>query len=203
MAKEPLINIDADLDDADWPKRRPPGTPPATTADAPPPTQTGWLGKAGAILSKTGVLLRGQKYNPEQPRVPAGTTTGGQWTHGLGGLLATIGQPDGGFTYSPVRGTPRSGYALSIYKGRERVLDKRDVTLAALARYARDNRDLLAKDGNYLGGWHNPADGKVYLDISTVVQDERQAAKLAREYHQIAYFDLQRGVSIPTPSEVH
>lgn len=62
----PLINIDADLDDADWPKRRPVGAPP----------------------------LRGA-YDASQPRVPAGTPGGGRWTDG-GAAGSTPGPTEAG-----------------------------------------------------------------------------------------------------------
>lgn len=158
------------------------------------------------------------KYDPEQPREPAGSPTGGQWTDGGGGaaadeakpeetpkegyeaLMHGIAQPDGGFTWSPVTGSPDGGYALSIYKGREATFDVKSVTPKDLASYAKSNWDLISKPGNYLGAWHNPDDGKLYLDVSTVVGTEAEARALAKEHSQLAYFDLKGGKSVAMDS---
>ena len=43
------------------------------------------------LMTKTHELER--RYSPEQPRVPAGTPEGGQWTGGLGGNDAATGRP--------------------------------------------------------------------------------------------------------------
>lgn len=112
-------------------------------------------------------------------------------------VLETISKPDGGFTYQPATDeSPTSGYALSIYKGRERVFDVAKLTLNDLWEHAQDNWDLLSKPGNYIGGWHNPEDGKAYLDVSMVVKDKAEAERMGRENNQLAYFDLGKGESV-------
>lgn len=112
------------------------------------------------------------------------------------GILDAIQKADGGFTYNPLTGhSPTSGYALSLHKDRERVLN--EMSLVHLAQYAKDNNDLLSAADNYLGGWHNPEDGKFYLDVSTVVKNPSDAERLGREHHQLAYFDLSKGQSVP------
>jgi hypothetical protein len=137
--------------------------------------------------------------NPDQPRDDQG-----QWTSSGGtastppGILDAINQADGGFTYHAVTGTqPKTGFVLSLHKDREQVLDVKDIDVVELATYAAKNRDLLGQTDNYLGGWHNPANGKVYLDVSTVVQSATDAEHLARAAQQEAYFDLQTGTSVP------
>jgi hypothetical protein len=112
-------------------------------------------------------------------------------------LVDQISQPDGGFTAHAVTGEqPKTGFALSIHKGREVVKPAKDLTLLDLATFARDNHDLLSQRDNYFGAWHNPADGQVYLDISRVTQDRAEAERLGREHNQIAYFDLEAGQSV-------
>lgn len=139
------------------------------------------------------------KYNPAQPRDDQGqwTGTGLPTLPKVEGILDAIGRPDGGFTYHAVTGEqPTTGFALSIHRDREAVMDDSQATVVALARYAAKNWGLLKESGNFIGGWHNPDDGKVYLDVSTVVETAEEADRLARAADQIAYFDLVKGQSI-------
>jgi hypothetical protein len=139
------------------------------------------------------------KYSPAQPRDDQG-----QWTTGglptlpkVSGILDAIHRADGGFTYHAVTGEqPTTGFALSLHPDREAIMDDSQATVVALAQYAAKNWDLLKESGNFMGGWHNPDDGKVYLDVSTVVKTAEEADRLAREAKQIAYFDLVKGQSI-------
>jgi hypothetical protein len=142
-------------------------------------------------IQPTGVRVP-QKYSEDQPR-----DNQGQWTSGFGGLMADIAKPDGGFTYSvTTNSSPKSGYALSIHKGREQVIPMKELTPLALTQYAIHNHDLLSQANNYLGAWHNPEDNKVYLDISTVVHSTEEATRLGRLHNQLAYFDLGKGEAI-------
>jgi hypothetical protein len=49
---------------------------------------------------------------------------------------------------------------------------------------------VLSKPGHYLGGWHDPDSGKVFLDIAIVIKTAKEARKLVMEHDQIGYFDL-------------
>lgn len=112
-------------------------------------------------------------------------------------VLEQIHTPDGGFTYHAVTGAqPTTGYALSVHPERGALMNDQEADVVALAEYAAKNWDLLSQENNFLGGWHNPDDGKVYLDVSTVVQTEAEAERLGREADQLAYFDLVKGQSI-------
>lgn len=112
-------------------------------------------------------------------------------------LVDQIKQRDGGFTVHATSGkVPTTGYALSVYKGRETVIPATKLTLKDLVSFAVKNGDLLAKDDNYFGAWNNPADGKVYMDVSKVVATAAEADRLGRENNQIAYFDLGKGQSV-------
>lgn len=125
-------------------------------------------------------------------------TDGGGSGADFAGLLKTIGQPDGGFTVQPVSGAqPKTGYALSLFKGRERVRDVGTLKLTDLAQFAKDNKDLLSQSDNYFGAWHNPEDHKIYMDVSKVVTDASEAERLGRDNDQLAYFDLGKGQSVP------
>lgn len=43
-----------------------------------------------AALDRLGALVRASKFNPDQPRVPAGNPEGGQWTGGGDGFVGTL-----------------------------------------------------------------------------------------------------------------
>jgi N-acetylglutamate synthase-like GNAT family acetyltransferase len=55
---------------------------------------------------------------------------------------------------------------------------------------------MLTQPEHYLGAWHDPASGKVYLDVSVVMQDQNRAHQLALDKDQIAYFDLGNFASV-------
>lgn len=113
------------------------------------------------------------------------------------GILAAIHEADGGFTYHPLTGTqPTKGFVVSLHKDRERVITAQEATVDALAQYAKDNWDLLTQSNNYMGGWHNPQDDKVYLDVSTVLDSEDEALRQGAAAQQLAIFDLEHGRSI-------
>jgi SPP1 gp7 family putative phage head morphogenesis protein len=123
---------------------------------------------------------------------------GNQYTGGLGSLLERISAPDSGFTYSMVTGhEPTTGYVLSIHKDREQPLDLDKLTLENLVDYTQRNSDLLTQPQNYLGAWHDPVSHRVFLDVSSVTTDAHEAARLAQEHDQLAYFDLSTMTSVP------
>jgi hypothetical protein len=134
------------------------------------------------------------KYAPDQLRDAHGQFA----TEGVPrSLLQTVINPDGGFTYSPTsKSSPKTGFMVSIYKSHEKVLDASEVDGVVLAEYVRKNRRLLQKPGNYLGAWHNPENGKVYLDVSRHTESREEAAHLGQKHEQEAYFDLVRGRSV-------
>lgn len=136
-----------------------------------------------------------------------------QQTHGrpgigLGKKLAAKLKKDGGFTFS-LYGKPKSpktGFALSIHKNTEAVVkgDMDDHEAAtALRDYARTHRTALKAKNTYIGGWHNPEDGQVYLDVSTVVKSRDEAIRLGRANNQLAIYDLGKGETITIEATEH
>lgn len=112
-------------------------------------------------------------------------------------MLDRVSKPDGGFTYQPLTDDePDKGFALSIHPERSFAMDADKVTYKALEEYVLKNFDLLTNKDNFMGAWHDPASGKVFLDVSRVTDDEEEAHNLALEYDQIAYFDLARMSSV-------
>jgi thioredoxin reductase len=104
-------------------------------------------------------------------------------------LMADIDKPDGGFTYQPVtEEQPKGGYVVSPYPERSFAKDK--ITATDLYRYIQKNGDLLVEQHHYIGGWHDPESGKVFLDVSIAVPNEKEAERIAIEKDQISYFDV-------------
>jgi DNA topoisomerase-1 len=112
-------------------------------------------------------------------------------------MFSRIEQPDGRFTYQPLSDRePQGGFALSVYPERSFAKPVADLKYSDLAGYVKRNKDLLAKPDHFIGAWHDPESGMVFLDVSVVTDDEKKATTLALEHDQIAYFDLARGASV-------
>jgi hypothetical protein len=140
--------------------------------------------------------MRVEKANPYHDGKGKFTTADGA-AGGLTEMFGRVQKPDGGFTYSPShKSEPTEGYALSIYPDRSFAVDAKDLKLKHLVDYAIKNKDLLHQPGNHIGAWHDAGTGKVFLDVSMVTHDEKQAHTLALKHDQIAYFDLKKGASV-------
>jgi hypothetical protein len=68
---------------------------------------------------------------------------------------------------------------------------------AALSSFLKDNKAELT-GGDYLGVWHDTDGGKVYLDVSQNVKNERTATRLGQERNQISIWDVVNMKEIPT-----
>jgi len=123
-----------------------------------------------------------------------------QKTHGRrrGGRLLNDLKSKGGFTYHPVTGDiPKEGYAVSIYPQYEKVISSSEISQKAINDYLREHRQVFADDPRaYIGGWHDVEAGKVYLDISVVVNDTKTAEELCRQHGQEGYFDFKSGKTV-------
>lgn len=102
-------------------------------------------------------------------------------------------EPDGGFTLNrsltPDHGTRGFMVALAPYE--ERVAAD-SLTPEVIMDYRNRHLQALKADSNLrVGGWHNPEDGQVYLDISRVVPTKEEALKLARKEGQLSVFDRE------------
>jgi hypothetical protein len=103
---------------------------------------------------------------------------------------------EGGFTVVPGTGeTVAAGKAVAI-PGHELALQVDDQLQANVQRWLDQNADALSQPGANIGGWVDRATGKAYLDVSVTVPDAETAARLAREYDQLAYFDLDTGAEV-------
>ena len=108
--------------------------------------------------------------------------------------------PDSGFTVDPVSGvTPRAGFAVSVHPQYEHITDA-PVTADDLAAYLTRHAPILTVAGRAFGGWHNPATGRVYLDVSIVVPTLAEALDHGRAARQLSVCDLATGACIDVPA---
>lgn len=113
----------------------------------------------------------------------------------LSELVTALSVPDGGFTVDPRTGADvTGGYAVSVHPAEGTVLAT--ATPGDLIEYVVSHADALALPGSVFGGWKDPTDGRVYLDVSTLVTDRSEALTLARVNDQLAVFDFSTGQSV-------
>jgi hypothetical protein len=119
------------------------------------------------------------------------------WSARITAMADALSVPDGGFSVDPSDGSDvRAGYAVAVHPERERIFDG-GVTSNDLHKYIAEAKDALSLPGRVLGGWHDPATGRVYLDVSVVTADLSEAMTLARETQQLAIFDFSAMASVP------
>lgn len=158
-------------------------------------------------------------YNPSQPRDPAGSKTGGQWTSAHSGKTASqfwrqtypggdlLPAPpadilkklqEGGFSLSTKGESPTDGYMVAIRKDTEQAEPLDHVTADDLTSYVNAHRSELQQPRAYLGGWVDPKDGVpwAYLDVSINMTDLDQVMKYARENQQLGVYDVKNGSTV-------
>lgn len=126
------------------------------------------------------------------------------------GALSGLKSPDSGFTLSTKLHPMRSGYAVALDGSDRLVLGssafKDGKPSKKLVSIVRDRIDaaLQAKPPKgvkvAIGGWHNPDDGKIEVNVTLVFPrgKENQAIAFAKEQNQIAIFALHKGEVIMT-----
>lgn len=136
-------------------------------------------------------LIKKQLYAPEQEMAASLTVTASAASD-----ILTLIQNTGGASYDleegDLAGTPT--YAVSIYPERGVILDHQP-TEEEIDAYLQQNSDILGGD-NAIGAWSSG--GKTYLDVVVALEDVDQAIALGKQHNQIAIYDLQNRVEIPT-----
>ena len=101
--------------------------------------------------------------------------------------------PDGGFSVRDDGTDASAGFAVSTMPecGTELVFATELDILTYLTAHAGQ---LLP--GYVFGGWHDPISGRIYLDISELVDDLDEALVLAAEHDQLAVYDLDAHESV-------
>ena len=97
---------------------------------------------------------------------------------------------EGGCTISVSGSDPSAGYAFSEYKQYEESIPIDEFSSQHVKRFRVKHEKLLAHPDHYIGGWFNKDNGEVYLDISTVLPERREAMARARGDGQTAIWDL-------------
>lgn len=121
-------------------------------------------------------------------------------------IIDDLYEPDHGFTWDPDSGEiVTAGFAVSPHPENSVTIEDIPSMSAAsvedaIESFASDNADLLADANSYLGGWHDPDTGTVWLDISIVTDSADEARTIATDHDQLAFFDLQMLESIDTES---
>lgn len=108
-------------------------------------------------------------------------------------IVGSLHEPDSGATVDVIgKKFIRSGFAYSPYPERSKKIDNyADLRPSNLTSFLEENKDILSEEGNYLGLWHDPDTGAVYIDISVVNDDAKKARRECWEKDQLAFFDLQ------------
>ena len=105
----------------------------------------------------------------------------------------------GGFTYSPATHKyADTGYAVSPYPERSKVIPFKEATPADIDKYQRDNADLLSKPGHNMGAWREKDDktDQLWLDVTVVASTAAAGARLGRAHDQVAMYNLGTGQTI-------
>lgn len=119
------------------------------------------------------------------------------WSARISAIADALSVLDGGFSIDPNDGSDvRCGYAVAVHPEHECVYERR-VTSSDIHEYISHAKDALSLPGRVLGGWCDPATGRVYLDVSVVTVDLREAMALAVKAKQLAIFDFSAMASIP------
>lgn len=118
-------------------------------------------------------------------------------------ILGLVAEPDGGATVDlRNQRAVTAGFAHSPYPERCLVVDVDDLDYDTIIGYTRDNADIFAEDDQAnLGLWHNPDDGKVYVDVSIVCTDASEARADCEVNDQKAFFDLQTFDSVTVDND--
>src|SRR5262245_4646751 len=91
---------------------------------------------------------------------------------------------------------------VSIYPGPSLHIEgsngKPTLTIKEFTQFLRKNRDLLGRPDHFLGVWHDPKTGDIWLDVSVHTKTPARAERLAKKYNQVAYYNLDTGKSVET-----
>lgn len=105
---------------------------------------------------------------------------------------------NGGNTVSMTGAAP-ARYVFSEDKGTEQVFDLEDFNANAVKHYAMNHGAQLNHDpSKFLGSWVEDVNGvkKVFLDVSTSVDDRDEALARAAAADQLAIYDTSTGQEI-------
>lgn len=173
--------------------RRPTAAPDAMPEDNPPamvvPHRNGF-----------GAMMNGQILSTHGDQEGAQAAVGALNADHKYGSVAQQMTDNGGITYHPGTGEqPTGGYAVSLHKGREKVLPNQP-TPQDIHDFISANQDAFTADpGAHFGEWHNKENGQHYLDVTHVDPDFDSAMQKAKANNQEAIFNLSNFETVPNP----
>lgn len=143
--------------------------------------------RARREAARAGVVEK--KYDPDQPRVRAGFSNGGQFARKLITLVRAT-RTNGGTTYHPISGdSPRAGMVVAIFPERSEAFPAATFSADDIQTFIDHNHSLLANPDFYIGTWADGRD-KIVLDVDTVVDTDDEAKRLSDQWSQEGYYDL-------------
>lgn len=153
-----------------------------------------------APVARTATIDPFRKYSPDQPR-----DNNGRFAD-IAGTVAARTLIDDGDTSSYHGKAITSGKAVSPYPERSQQVhalatdrpSRRAAITSAVRDFRSKNRSLLSQPGHALGTWYDTSTHTLWLDVVVVVKTSEEAATLARQHNQIAYFDLDTGTEVHT-----
>lgn len=141
-------------------------------------------------------------FNPNQQRDRSGRWGSNSWYKINTKEQVSSHKKNGGSTYDPRTGKSLAGEkgmgSVALFKSRSVILDV-DLDEDILEKYIEDNKDLLnSADGQYsVGTWYGGDPKQLWLDVAFVT-DLKNAVKLGKENNQVAIFDLETLLDVPT-----
>lgn len=154
--------------------------------------------------SSMGLTLVMEKHGTHDQKTHGNWATGASMGEGVASSILERVRENGGLSVNMVDGSePTSGYMVakgSQYGSIATEADFYDPIKGPkiLADYMKNNKSDLATGKNYLGLWHNKADGQVYLDISENIQNVDTARTLGAKRDQISIWDVANFAEIET-----
>ena len=154
--------------------------------------------------SSMGLTLVMEKHGTHDQKTHGNWATGASMGEGVASSILERVKENGGLSVNMVDGSePTSGYMVakgSQYGSIATEADFYDPIKGPkiLADYMKKNKSDLATGKNYLGLWHNKADGQVYLDISENIQNVDTARTLGAKRDQISIWDVANFAEIET-----
>lgn len=111
--------------------------------------------------------------------------------------LNRLRHPDGGFTRHPETGREETlGFFVSCYPDRETIVALQELRPRHIREHREANEDLYRRTGHYMGGWHDPDTGLVFLDVSVKTETAQAARSDAETFNQVSFYDAQMGSSV-------
>lgn len=89
-------------------------------------------------------------------------------------------------------------FAVSLYNELSVRFPDKTIPREIIQRFIEENIDLLTDPRISIGTWYNRDDDSTYIDVIALVSDKKLAVQLAKQYNQIAIFDLFKEKQIDT-----